>query len=71
MSVKIAFIGAGSLGFTRRLVRDVLSFETLEDADLWLMDIDVERLDFADQAVRRIAELGAYPATVHATMERE
>lgn len=71
MSVKIAFIGAGSLGFTRRLVRDILSFETLEDADLWLMDIDGERLDFADRAVRRIAELGAYPAAVHATMERE
>lgn len=71
MAVKIAFIGAGSLGFTRKLIRDVLTFETLEDADLWLMDVDAERLDFANRAVRRIIELGDYPAQVHTTLARE
>ncbi len=70
MAVKIAFIGAGSLGFTRKLVRDVLTFETLEDADLWLMDVDAERLDFAHRAVSRIVELGNYPARVHSTLKR-
>ena len=45
---KIAFIGAGSLGFTRELVRDILTFPLLCDATLVLMDIDAERLDFAD-----------------------
>jgi alpha-galactosidase len=45
--VKIAFIGAGSLGFTRNLVRDVLTFPLLQDATLSLMDIDPERLEFA------------------------
>ena len=44
---KIAFIGAGSLGFTRGLVRDILTFPLLEDAELALMDIDPERLEFA------------------------
>ena len=44
---KIAFIGAGSLGFTRGLVRDILTFPLLEDAELALMDIDAERLDFS------------------------
>ncbi len=44
---KITFIGAGSLGFTRGLVRDVLTFPLLQDATLCLMDIDRERLDFA------------------------
>ena len=31
---KIAFIGAGSLGFTRGLVRDVLTFPLLKDATI-------------------------------------
>ena len=67
---KIAFIGAGSLGFTRKLVRDLLTFPLLEDATISLMDINAERLDFAHKAVSRIVELGDYPAKVEATMDR-
>ena len=67
---KIAFIGAGSWGFTRKLVRDVLTFPRLADATIALMDIDAERLDFAHRAVKRIIELGNYPARVEATMDR-
>jgi len=67
---KITFIGAGSLGFTRALVRDVLTFPLLRDATLCLMDIDAERLDFARRAVQRIVELGNYPAKVEATLDR-
>ena len=48
---KIAFIGAGSFGFTRGLVRDILTFPELADSTLALMDIDQERLDFATKAV--------------------
>jgi alpha-galactosidase len=67
---KIAFIGAGSLGFTRALVRDILTFPLLQDATLALMDIDAERLDFAQRSVQRIVEMGRYPAKVQATMDR-
>jgi alpha-galactosidase len=67
---KIVFIGAGSLGFTRGLVRDVLTFPLLRDATLCLMDIDAERLDFARRAAQRIVELGNYPAKVEATLDR-
>jgi len=67
---KIAFIGAGSLGFTRGLVRDVLTFPLLEDTTLALMDIDAERLEFAQKSVQRIVDLGNYPAQVEATMDR-
>lgn len=67
---KITFIGAGSLGFTRGLVRDVLTFPLLKDATLSLMDIDPERLDFARRAVQRIVDAGNYPARVEATMDR-
>lgn len=67
---KIAFIGAGSFGFTRNLVRDILTFPLLKDATLALMDIDAERLEFIRQAVQRIVDEGGYPATVETTMER-
>ena len=44
MAHKIAFIGAGSFGFTRSLVRDLLSFPAFHDATISLMDINAERL---------------------------
>lgn len=67
---KITFIGAGSLGFTRGLVRDILTFPALADSTLSLMDIDPERLEFAETAVRRIVKAGNYPAKVEATLDR-
>jgi len=68
---KIAFIGAGSFGFTRSLVRDVLTFARLQDATLALMDINKERLNYSTQAVRRIIREGRYPAKVIATTNRK
>ena len=67
---KIAFIGAGSLGFTRGLVRDILTFDLLEGAEIALMDVDPERLDFARRACESIVERGGYPAKVTATLDR-
>jgi alpha-galactosidase len=68
--VKIAFIGAGSLGFTSELVRDILTFPLLKDATLALMDINPERLEFAHTAVTKIVTEGKYPAKVFATLDR-
>jgi alpha-galactosidase len=67
---KIAFIGAGSFGFTRGLVRDILTFDRLKDAELALMDIDEERLGFIAQAVKGIVKMGDYPAKVTSTTDR-
>ncbi len=67
---KITFIGAGSLGFTAGLVRDVLTFPLLEDAHIALMDINSERLDFAHKTVLKLVEAGKYPAKVTATLDR-
>ena len=67
---KITFIGAGSLGFTAGLVRDILTFPLLQDATISLMDIDPERLEFAKQAVTKIVEAGGHPAKVEATLDR-
>jgi alpha-galactosidase len=67
---KIAFIGAGSLGFTSELVRDVLTFPLLEDAHIALMDIDEERLDFANESVKKLVAAGNRHASVTATLSR-
>jgi alpha-galactosidase len=71
MSKKIAFIGAGSFGFTRALVRDILTFPALADSTLALMDINEERLNFITAAVNRIIEAGKYPAKVISTLDRK
>ena len=70
MPRKFAFIGAGSFGFTRSLVRDILSFPAFADAEIALMDIHAERLAEIKKAVQRIVDAGNYPATVTATMDR-
>jgi alpha-galactosidase len=67
---KIAFIGAGSFGFTRALVRDILTYPALADSTIALMDIDEERLSFIKTAVERIVAAGNYPASVITTTDR-
>ncbi|MCD6321475.1 MAG: alpha-glucosidase/alpha-galactosidase, partial [Clostridiales bacterium] len=68
---KIAFIGAGSFGFTRNLVKDILSFPALADCTIALMDIDGERLAYIKKAVDRIIKDGGYTeAKVIATKDR-
>ena len=68
---KFAFIGAGSFGFTRTLVRDILTFEEFSDALIYLTDIDEERLNFSKLACEKIVEAGGYHATVKATTDRK
>jgi len=67
---KITFIGAGSFGFTRNLVRDILTFPLLEDATLTLMDINEERLEYSRRAVQLLVDKGKRPAKVEATLDR-
>jgi len=67
---KIAFIGAGSFGFTRTLVKDILTFPALEDCEIALMDIDEERLVAIKTAVDKIIAAGNYPAKSFATTDR-
>jgi alpha-galactosidase len=64
---KIAFIGAGSLGFTRNLVRDILTFPLLENSTITLMDIDSERLDFSTEAIKKLIKAGKHNTLVIST----
>jgi len=70
MSKKITFIGAGSFGFTRELVKDILTFPALADSTICLMDIDPVRLEYSRKACQKIVDKGNYPATVIATTDR-
>ena len=68
---KFAFIGAGSFGFTRNLVRDILSYENFSDGTIALMDIDDERLDYITRAVNKIVKAGNYGTKVISTKNRK
>jgi alpha-galactosidase len=60
--MRIVFIGAGSVEFTRNLLGDILSYPELRDADLVLHDIDADRLKIAERMAQWTAgALGAEP----------
>ena len=67
---KFAFIGAGSFGFTRTLVKDILTFDAFKDATIALMDIDDTRLDYITKAIEKIIKAGNYGAKVVPTKNR-
>ncbi len=67
---KITFIGAGSLGFTKRLVIDILSHSALRHSTFSFVDIDRVRLDFARKSIERVITEGKFPVKVEATMDR-
>ncbi|MCL2057883.1 MAG: alpha-galactosidase [Oscillospiraceae bacterium] len=71
MPKKIVFIGAGSVTFTRNLVRDILTFPAFSDAIISLVDISEDNLALAKTVVEKIIETGKYGATVQATTKRE
>ena len=68
--LKIVLIGAGSLSFTRNLVRDILTFPLLKDSTIALMDINAERLEFARHAVTNLIEKGKHTTKLITTLDR-
>lgn len=67
---KITIIGAGSLGFTRTLVRDIVAVPELADSTFALMDIYQDRLDFATRACTRIIREAGVRARLEPTLDR-
>ncbi|MBN2625661.1 MAG: alpha-galactosidase, partial [Spirochaetales bacterium] len=53
MSFKISIIGAGSIGFTRKLVADTLTVPEFSNITISLMDIDQENLDMIYKLIER------------------
>ena len=70
MPLKIAMIGAGSVGFTRRLMTDLLTVPEFADTHFALMDISARNLDMVAQLCQRDIQANALPATISATLDR-
>jgi alpha-galactosidase len=59
---RIAFVGAGSVVFTKHLLADLLAFDELRDAEIALHDVDPDRLATAEAMSRYVAGVrGAAP----------
>ena len=53
MKIKVAIIGAGSIGFTCTLLQDILTVPELEDTTFGFTDINEKNLDMITQLAER------------------
>lgn len=70
MAIKIAMVGAGSIGFTRRLMQDVLAVPELADTHFAFTDISETNLDMVARLCRRDIQENSLPAVLTASTER-
>jgi len=70
MPIKIAMIGAGSIGFTRRLMRDIVAVPELADTVFAFTDISERNLEMVTQLCRRDLEANKLPARIISTLDR-
>jgi alpha-galactosidase len=70
MSIKVAMIGAGSIGFTRRLMHDLLAVPELADTTFAFMDISERNLGMVTELCRRDIEANKLPAQVQPTLSQ-
>lgn len=68
---KIAVVGAGSHVFARRLVTDVLTWPSLRDSTIALMDINEAALAPMAALARRMVKQAGTSATIEATTDLE
>ena len=52
---KVCIIGAGSVGFTKKLCSDILKVPEFEDIEIALTDINAHNLDMIAQIIRRMS----------------
>jgi alpha-galactosidase len=70
MTFRITIIGAGSVGFTKKLVSDLLKVPEFEDVEFALTDINARNLDMIAQIIRRIVAVAGLRTRVTATTDR-
>ena len=71
MSLKIAIVGAGSIGFTRRLVRDIASVPEFANVLFAFQDISDDNLQRVATLCQRDIDASGLPARIDASLERE
>jgi alpha-galactosidase len=70
MSFKIAIIGAGSVGFTKKLFTDILCVPEFRDIEFALTDMNEHNLQMIKAILDKIVESNRLPTRVTATTNR-
>jgi alpha-galactosidase len=70
MSFKVTFIGAGSLGFTRRLLSDMLAVREFSDIEVAFTDINQHNLDMVTEICQRDIAHNGLNIKIHSTLDR-
>ena len=70
MSFKVAFIGAGSIGFTRGLLADILTVPEFHDIQVSFTDINPDNLRMVTQLCQRDIDENGLAIKIHATLDR-
>lgn len=67
---KVTIIGAGSVGFTKTLISDLLKVPEFAACEFALTDINPHNLDMIRQIIEEIVAINQLPAKVSATTDR-
>ncbi len=68
--MKVAVIGAGSVGFTRKLIRDLLKVPELQATEFALHDTNPENLAMIAQIIERDVAANGLPARITSALDR-
>lgn len=67
---KVAVIGAGSVGFTRGIIKDLLSVPEFKNIELAFTDINQHNLDMAQQLIQRDIDANGLNIKIACTLDR-
>jgi len=70
MPFKVAFIGAGSIGFTRNLLRDILSVPEFQNIEVAFSDINPNNLDMVTRLCQRDIGENGLDIKIQSTLDR-
>lgn len=70
MSHRIAIVGAGSVGFSLAVARELVASELLKDSTFFLMDIDRQKLAESESRLKSFVKLKRSPLKIKATLDR-
>ncbi|GIQ70267.1 alpha-glucosidase/alpha-galactosidase [Xylanibacillus composti] len=70
MSFKVAFVGAGSIGFTRGLLRDLMTVPAFHNMEVAFTDISQRNLDMVTQLCQRDLRENGLGIHIQSTMDR-
>ncbi len=70
MSFKIAFIGAGSIGFTRQLLTDLMSVKEFHNIEVAFTDINPENLRMVTELCQRDLDENGLDIKIQSTRDR-